>query len=369
MGSIREPKHVRDRAQLGLAADHRSRGRGQPGSLPAAGGCVSTGTVLLLSLGAASANIYAVGASSFIASTRPARGERRLDRPPRSPRPPTHPRRGESSGRPPARRSCAGSAGWRPRRASLPRPPGSARRAPGSRRPRSSGRSSSTRKRLRLRHGRHATPLRGRAKCGNPHGIGAATIAPCAETSERSTTSIPPATPEEVEAAALQYVRKISGATKPSKANEAAFARAVEEVTAASKRLLDVARHAGAAARPRGRGREGAGARRSSLRVGSRPVLGAHPLARRLGPDHRPARALRRAGQGPAEAVADDPARDRRLVPRRRRCRRCSACSTATTRSRPARRSTSFLFALGGAIVLLILYRKFVQKRPITGPS
>jgi hypothetical protein len=49
----------------------------------------------------------------------------------------------------------------------------------------------------------------------------------------------PPATPEEVEAAALQYVRKISGATKPSKANEAAFMRAVEEVTAASRRLLE----------------------------------------------------------------------------------------------------------------------------------
>ena len=48
----------------------------------------------------------------------------------------------------------------------------------------------------------------------------------------------PPATPEEVEAAALQYVRKISGASKPSKANEAAFERAVAEVTAASKKLL-----------------------------------------------------------------------------------------------------------------------------------
>ena len=48
----------------------------------------------------------------------------------------------------------------------------------------------------------------------------------------------PAATPEEIEAAALQYVRKIGGATKPSKANEAAFARAVEEVTAASARLL-----------------------------------------------------------------------------------------------------------------------------------
>ena len=48
----------------------------------------------------------------------------------------------------------------------------------------------------------------------------------------------PPATPEEVEAAALQYVRKISGATKPSKANEAVFERAVAEVTEVSKRLL-----------------------------------------------------------------------------------------------------------------------------------
>ncbi|MGZ8693150.1 MAG: DUF2277 domain-containing protein [Gaiellaceae bacterium] len=48
----------------------------------------------------------------------------------------------------------------------------------------------------------------------------------------------PPATHEEIRDAALQYVRKLSGATKPSKANEAAFKRAVEEVTAASSRLL-----------------------------------------------------------------------------------------------------------------------------------
>jgi hypothetical protein len=49
----------------------------------------------------------------------------------------------------------------------------------------------------------------------------------------------PPATQDEVHDAALQYVRKISGFTKPSRANEAAFARAVDEVAAASKRLLD----------------------------------------------------------------------------------------------------------------------------------
>ncbi len=48
----------------------------------------------------------------------------------------------------------------------------------------------------------------------------------------------PAATPVEIEAAALQYVRKISGAAKPSKANEAAFARAVEEVAKASSKLL-----------------------------------------------------------------------------------------------------------------------------------
>ena len=48
----------------------------------------------------------------------------------------------------------------------------------------------------------------------------------------------PPASSEEVRAAALQYVRKISGSTKPSKANETAFERAVEEVTATSLRLL-----------------------------------------------------------------------------------------------------------------------------------
>jgi hypothetical protein len=49
----------------------------------------------------------------------------------------------------------------------------------------------------------------------------------------------PPASEEEVRAAALQYVRKISGATKPSQANAAAFERAVDEVAAASQRLLD----------------------------------------------------------------------------------------------------------------------------------
>ena len=49
----------------------------------------------------------------------------------------------------------------------------------------------------------------------------------------------PPATDEEVHASALQYVRKISGYTKPSRANEEAFNRAVETITAATTQLLE----------------------------------------------------------------------------------------------------------------------------------
>lgn len=49
----------------------------------------------------------------------------------------------------------------------------------------------------------------------------------------------PPATEEEVHAASLQFVRKISGFTEPSKANEAAFHRAVDEVAAVARQLLD----------------------------------------------------------------------------------------------------------------------------------
>lgn len=49
----------------------------------------------------------------------------------------------------------------------------------------------------------------------------------------------PPATEEEVYAAALQYVRKVAGTTRPSRANEAAFDSAVEDVAAVTRRLLD----------------------------------------------------------------------------------------------------------------------------------
>lgn len=49
----------------------------------------------------------------------------------------------------------------------------------------------------------------------------------------------PPATQEEIRASALQYVRKVSGSTRPSKANREPFDRAVDEVAAATQRLLD----------------------------------------------------------------------------------------------------------------------------------
>jgi len=49
----------------------------------------------------------------------------------------------------------------------------------------------------------------------------------------------PPATDDEVHAAALQYVRKVSGSAKPSAANQAAFDRAVEDVAHATRHLLD----------------------------------------------------------------------------------------------------------------------------------
>jgi hypothetical protein len=80
----------------------------------------------------------------------------------------------------------------------------------------------------------------------------------------------PPVTPEEVRAAALQYVRKISGFNKPSRANEAAFLSAVEEVAAVSNRLL---RSLETNAPPRSREEEAARARaRSAQRYGTAPV-------------------------------------------------------------------------------------------------
>ena len=77
----------------------------------------------------------------------------------------------------------------------------------------------------------------------------------------------PPATEEEMQAAALQFVRKLSGFTHPSKANEPAFDRAVEEVTAAARNLIQ---SLVTTADPRDREIEAARARaRTALRFGS----------------------------------------------------------------------------------------------------
>jgi hypothetical protein len=77
----------------------------------------------------------------------------------------------------------------------------------------------------------------------------------------------PPATSEEIHAAALQYVRKVSGSTKPSKANEAVFARAVDEIAHITMHLLD---DLVTAAPPRDRDVEAAKARaRAEKRFGA----------------------------------------------------------------------------------------------------
>jgi hypothetical protein len=79
----------------------------------------------------------------------------------------------------------------------------------------------------------------------------------------------PPATDEEVRAASLQFVRKISGCQKPTKANEAAFQRAIVDVTAAARRLVD---SLVTTAPPRNREVEAARARaRNVRRFGSAP--------------------------------------------------------------------------------------------------
>jgi hypothetical protein len=78
----------------------------------------------------------------------------------------------------------------------------------------------------------------------------------------------PPVTTEEVHAASLQYVRKISGFNKPSKTNESVFLTAVEEVAAASTRLLSALETSGA---PKSREEEAAKAKaRSAERYGAR---------------------------------------------------------------------------------------------------
>jgi hypothetical protein len=82
----------------------------------------------------------------------------------------------------------------------------------------------------------------------------------------------PPATPEEVHAAALQYVRKVSGTTKPAAANVAVIEQAVGAVAAVTQRLLDAMV---TSAPPKDRGVEAAKAReRNAVRFGSSPRVG-----------------------------------------------------------------------------------------------
>lgn len=82
----------------------------------------------------------------------------------------------------------------------------------------------------------------------------------------------PPATADEIRAASLQFVRKISGLNRPSKANERAFLAAVEDVAAISTRLLDVLE---TSAPPKNREEEAAKARaRAAERVGAAAARG-----------------------------------------------------------------------------------------------
>ena len=73
----------------------------------------------------------------------------------------------------------------------------------------------------------------------------------------------PPATNDEIRASALQFVRKLSGTTKPSRANEAVFQLAVDEVTAAAEKLV---RSLSTSAPPRNRDEEARKAKERSLR-------------------------------------------------------------------------------------------------------
>ena len=86
----------------------------------------------------------------------------------------------------------------------------------------------------------------------------------------------PPATPDEIRASALQFVRKLSGTTKPSKTNEEAFNRAVDEVTVAANRLIaSLVIHAA----PRNREVEAKKGRERAIRRG-RPVSAVDPSLR-----------------------------------------------------------------------------------------
>ena len=93
----------------------------------------------------------------------------------------------------------------------------------------------------------------------------------------------PPATDDEIRASALQFVRKLSGSTKPSRANEAAFNQAVEDVTAAAERLV---RSLTTTAPPRNREEEARKAQRTRARALRRsPVTTARSARHAPAPD------------------------------------------------------------------------------------
>ena len=80
----------------------------------------------------------------------------------------------------------------------------------------------------------------------------------------------PPATDEEIRASALQFVRKLSGMNKPSKANEEVFNRAIEEVSAAAQRLVHSVK---TSSPPRDRGEEAIKAKARAAKRFDRPGL------------------------------------------------------------------------------------------------
>ena len=121
-------------------------------------------------------------------------------------------------------------------------------------------------------------------RSGRPAGAAELTSSSCAATSGPSTTSSRRPATRRCRAAALQYVRKISGANKPSKANAEAFERAVDEVTAASTDLLATLV---TAAPPRNRQVEAEKARGPARRSASPHTLAARPAAGLGSPDDR----------------------------------------------------------------------------------
>src|SRR5215831_8900290 len=95
-------------------------------------------------------------------------------------------------------------------------------------------------------------------------------ICSCARNIKTLANFCPPATDDEVRASALQFVRKLSGMNKPSRANEAVFNRAVEQVTAAARELVAAIV---TTAPPRNREEEARKAReRSRVRFGAPPA-------------------------------------------------------------------------------------------------